>query len=145
MPGSVVAFALGMRRVMKSVRERLAEACAEAGVSDIIEVRIGYDGIVFASDINGNSFAFTPSDWFNALSPKVLVDGQLVDNPYTSWNQVNADFADQPIAAFIPGTKHGTREVFEEKVLAAGCEATGAMKAMRTRCVRPSSRRSRHP
>ncbi|MCE8007891.1 substrate-binding domain-containing protein [Aestuariivita sp.] len=114
----------------RAIREREVKACAENGVTDIIEVRIGYDGIVFASDIDGNSFEFTPTDWFNALSPTVLVDGALVDNPHTNWTDVNADFPDQPIAAYIPGTKHGTREVFEEKVLAAGCEATGAMDAM---------------
>jgi hypothetical protein len=34
------------------------------------EVRIGYDGIVFASDINGPAFAFTPEDWHNALAPR---------------------------------------------------------------------------
>jgi len=113
----------------RAIREREVKACAENGVTDIIEVRIGYDGIVFASDIDGNSFEFTPTDWFNALSPTVLVDGALVDNPHTNWTDVNADFPDQPIAAYIPGTKHGTREVFEEKVLAAGCEATGAMDA----------------
>ena len=54
----------------------------------------------------------------------------MVANPNTNWSEVNGDFADQPIMAFIPGTKHGTREVFEEKVLIAGCEATGAMEAM---------------
>ncbi|SNR40345.1 substrate-binding domain-containing protein [Puniceibacterium sediminis] len=111
----------------RAIKEKEIKACAENGVTDIIEVKIGYDGIVFASQINGPAFtAFTPTDWFNALSPKVVVDGALVDNPYTKWSDFNADLPDVEIAAFIPGTKHGTREVFEEKVLAAGCEATGA-------------------
>ncbi|MFK7835815.1 MAG: substrate-binding domain-containing protein [Sulfitobacter sp.] len=101
------------------------EVCAANGVTDIIEVRIGYDGIVFASDIDGNSFEFTPSDWYRAISDQVVVDGALVDNPYTTWDQVNPDFPAQPIQAFVPGTKHGTREVFEDKVILAGCEATG--------------------
>ncbi|MBT0956885.1 substrate-binding domain-containing protein [Alphaproteobacteria bacterium KMM 3653] len=114
----------------RKIREKEIKACAEAGVTDIIEVRIGYDGIVFASDIDGNTFEFTPSDWFNALSPKVLVDGAMVDNPNKTWADVNADFPAQALAAYIPGTKHGTREVFEEKVLAVGCEATGALEAM---------------
>ena len=114
----------------RAIREREIEACAANGVTDIIEVRIGYDGIVFASDINGVSFAFTPSDWFLALSPMIVVDGEVVENPNTNWNQVNPSFPDQEILAFIPGTRHGTREVFEEQVLAAGCEATGAMEAM---------------
>jgi phosphate transport system substrate-binding protein len=114
----------------RPIREGEIETCAANGVTDIIEVRIGYDGIVFASDINGAAFAFTPEHWFNALAPKVLVDGAIVDNPYTSWAQIDAALPDQPILAFIPGTKHGTREVFEENVLAAGCEATGALEAM---------------
>ncbi|MEL6586196.1 MAG: substrate-binding domain-containing protein [Pseudomonadota bacterium] len=115
----------------RKIRDREIAACAEAGVTDIIEVRIGYDGIVFASQQTGPAFtAFTPSDLFNALAPKVMVDGALVDNPHTTWADFNADLPDAEILAFIPGTKHGTREVFEEKVIAAGCEATGAMEAM---------------
>ena len=106
------------------------EACAAAGVTDIIEVRIGYDGIVFASDINGAPFAFTKAQWFNALAANVVVDGAVVPNPYTTWDQVDASLPAQPIMAFIPGTKHGTREVFEVQVLAAGCEASGAKEVM---------------
>ncbi|KQB98086.1 phosphonate ABC transporter substrate-binding protein [Loktanella sp. 1ANDIMAR09] len=115
----------------RAIRENEIAACAEAGVTDIIEVRIGYDGIVFASQIDGPAFtAFEPSDIFNALAPMVMVDGALVENPHTKWSDFNADLPDTDILAFIPGTKHGTREVFEEKVIAAGCEATGAMEAM---------------
>ena len=114
----------------RAIKSSEVEACAAAGVTDIIEVRIGYDGIVFASDINGNSFAFTPEDWYKALANEHFIDGALVANTLTSWNQVNADFPDQPIQAFIPGTKHGTREVFEEKVILAGCEEGGYFQAM---------------
>lgn len=115
----------------RAIRESEIAACAANGVTDIMEVRIGYDGIVFAFQIDGPAYgAFTPSDWFNALAPKVLVDGELVDNPHTQWADFNADLPAEDILAFIPGTKHGTREVFEEKVIAAGCEATGAFEAM---------------
>ncbi|MGJ8545518.1 MAG: substrate-binding domain-containing protein [Sulfitobacter sp.] len=114
----------------RKIREKEIAACAEAGVTDIIEVRIGYDGIVFASDINGNSFEFTPVDWYKAVSDKVVVDGVLVDNPYTTWDQVNPEFPAQPIQAYVPGTKHGTREVFEEKVILAGCEESGDLEAL---------------
>ncbi len=115
----------------RAIREKEVKACADAGVTDIIEVRIGYDGIVFASQKNGPAFtAFEPADWFNAISPKVVQDGELVDNPYNTWAEVNPDLPDVEIATFIPGTKHGTREVFEEKVLLQGCEDTGAMEAM---------------
>lgn len=114
----------------RAIKDSEIATCAENGVTEIVEVRIGYDGIVFASDIDGNGFAFTPSDWFKALAAELPVDGAMVANPNTNWAQINADFADQPIMAFIPGTKHGTREVFEEKVLLQGCEDTGAFDAM---------------
>ncbi|MDJ0630378.1 MAG: substrate-binding domain-containing protein [Rhodobacter sp.] len=115
----------------RKIREKEIKACAEAGVTDIIEVRIGYDGIVFASQFDGPAYTtFTQSDIFNALAPKVMVGGELVDNPHSQWADFNPDLPAEDILAFIPGTKHGTREVFEEKVIAAGCEATGAFEAM---------------
>jgi len=115
----------------RAIREREIAVCAENGVTDIIEVRIGYDGIVFASQIDGPAYtAFTQADMFNALAPMVMVDGELVENPHTMWSDFNPDLPDAEILAFIPGTKHGTREVFEEKVILQGCEDTGAMEAM---------------
>ena len=115
----------------RKIREGEVAACADAGVTDIIEVRIGYDGIVFASQIDGPEFtAFEPSDIFNALSDVVLMDGKIVDNPYRQWADFNAALPAVDIIAFPPGTKHGTREVFEDKVVLAGCEATGAFDAL---------------
>jgi phosphate transport system substrate-binding protein len=55
----------------------------------------------------------------------VVVDGKVVENPYTMWNDVNPAFPAQPIQAFVPVTKHGTREVFEYNVILAGCEVSG--------------------
>lgn len=115
----------------RKIREKEIKACAEAGVSDIIEVRIGYDGIVFASQTDGPAFsAFTEEQWYKALAAEVVVDGALIANPYTMWNEVDASLPAAEIQAFIPGTKHGTREVFEEKVLLVGCENSGAFDAM---------------
>lgn len=114
----------------RALKSSELEACSTAGVKEVVEVKFGYDGIVFASDIKGAEFKFEPKDWFAALAPEVVVDGKLVANPNKTWKQVNAAFPDWEIAAYIPGEKHGTREVFEEKVLAAGCKATGADKLL---------------
>ncbi|MDQ2088612.1 substrate-binding domain-containing protein [Marimonas arenosa] len=108
------------------IKQSDIDLCASNGVTEIQEVRIGYDGIVFASDINGPDYAFEPADWYNALAKKVAVDGKLVDNANKTWADVKDGFPAQDILAFIPGTKHGTREVFDVKVIEAGCEATGA-------------------
>ncbi|MDB6181102.1 substrate-binding domain-containing protein [Paracoccus fistulariae] len=115
----------------RAIKDSEREACNAAGVSEIIEVRIGYDGIVFANAASGPDFVFTPADWFNALAAKVVKDGKMADNTAMNWTEVNADLPDQEILAFIPGTKHGTREVFEEKVILAGCEESGAMEVFK--------------
>jgi len=114
----------------RPIKDSEIKTCAENGVKDIMQVRIGYDGIVFANKVGDAKFAFEPKDWYEALAAQVWKDGKLVANPNTSWHQVNADFPDVKIKAFIPGTKHGTREVFGEKVIMAGCEESGAFEAM---------------
>ena len=105
------------------------ESCKAAGVTDIQEVKFGYDGIVFATDAAGPDWALTPEDVYKALAAKIVVDGKLVDNPNAKWNEVNASLPDWDIAAYIPGEKHGTREVFEEKLMIAGCKALGGVEA----------------
>ncbi len=105
------------------------ELCAANGVAEIMEVRIGYDGIVFASDISGPDFAFTPAQWFNALAAQVVKDGAIVTNPNKTWADVDAALPAQNILAFIPGTKHGTREVFDLNVIEHGCKDSGAYDA----------------
>jgi phosphate transport system substrate-binding protein len=102
------------------------DLCATNGVAEIMEVRIGYDGIVFASDVNGPAFAFTPAHIYGALASQIVVDGALAPNARTSWSEVDAALPAQDILMFIPGTKHGTREVFDTKVIIAGCKETGA-------------------
>ena len=103
----------------RPIREGEVKACAANGVTDIIEVRIGYDGIVFTSKAGGPAFeAFTPAQWYQALAAQVVKDGALVANPNKTWDQVDPTLPAVPILAFVPGTKHGTREVFEEKVIA---------------------------
>ncbi len=111
----------------RKIREKELIACSDAGVTDIIEVRIGYDGIVFASRIGGPAFAaLEPADIFNALSDQVLIDGELSENPYSNWSELNSNLPEADIIAFVPGTKHGTREVFEDKVVLTGCKMVGA-------------------
>jgi phosphate transport system substrate-binding protein len=111
------------------ISQRDLDTCAANGVTEVMEVRIGYDGIVFASDVNGPEFAFTPADLYNALAEQVLVDGALVANPHTQWSQFNPNLPAQDILVLSPGTKHGTREVYDIRVILAGCEETGAMAA----------------
>ncbi|MCO5080444.1 MAG: substrate-binding domain-containing protein [Rhizobiaceae bacterium] len=113
----------------RKMKEDELKSCQDAGVKDVEEIKIGYDGIVFATSATGPDWALTPEDVYKALAAKVVVDGKLVDNTFAKWNEVNPNLPDWDIAAYIPGEKHGTREVFEEKLLIAGCKALGGPEA----------------
>ena len=92
--------------------------CASNGVSEPVEVRIGYDGIVFASRLETKGFEnITPMHIYLAISDKSNAE---------NWKEVDPSFPDRPIKTFIPGTKHGTREVFDKKVMVAGCKSAGS-------------------
>ncbi len=101
------------------------EACTTAGVTDIREVQFGFDGIVFASAASGPDFALTPVLVYKAIAAQVPVDGVLVDNPYTTWDQIDPALPAQPIALAVPASNHGTREVFQQRVVDAGGEEAG--------------------
>ena len=109
----------------RKIRAAEVEECAANGVEDIREVVIGYDGIVFAVGADQGDFALEPVHVFNALAAQVMVDGEMVDNPYTNWSEIDASLPDQAIALAIPASNHGTREVFEERVVIPGCEEAG--------------------
>ena len=111
------------------IKQSDIDTCLANGVTEIMEVRIGYDGIVFASAVAGPEFALTPADVYNAIGAQVVIDGAIAPNTRTTWAEVNAALPAQDILMFIPGTKHGTREVFDVKVIAQGCEDSGALQA----------------
>ncbi|MFS8053830.1 substrate-binding domain-containing protein [Rhizobium sp. BR 317] len=111
----------------RAIKDSELKACKAAGVADIEQVKIGYDGIVFAFDKSNPDMKFVPADLYKALAAEVVVSGKLVPNPYKKWSEINPALPGFEIAAYIPGEKHGTREVFEEKVLAAGCKESGAL------------------
>lgn len=108
------------------IKQSDIDTCKANGVTDIMEIKIGFDGIVFASDINGPDFALKPADVYSAIGGQVAKDGKLVPNTAKTWADATAGLPAQDILALIPGSKHGTREVFDVKVIEAGCKATGA-------------------
>ncbi len=113
----------------RKIKAAEIETCKANGVTNIVEVQFGYDGIVFASDVNGADFVLAPKDVFLALAKDVAKDGAVSANAATKWSDVNPDLPAQDILVFVPGTKHGTREVFEEKVLIEGCKEAGVLEA----------------
>ncbi|MBB3809691.1 substrate-binding domain-containing protein [Pseudochelatococcus contaminans] len=108
----------------RRIRAGEVETCNKNGVNDIREVRIGYDGIVFAVPLEKGDFALEPVHIYKAIADKLYVDGKWVANPNKTWKDVDASLPDQPIVLAIPAPNHGTREVFEERVIAPGFKAS---------------------
>lgn len=114
----------------RKIRPNEVEACKANGVKEIIEVKIGYDGIVFASRTDAAVFKLEPLHVFLAQAAQVPQNGAMVTNPYTRWNQIDKNLPDQEILLAIPGSNHGTREVYEEKAVIPGCKSLAEVKAM---------------
>ncbi|RVT52463.1 substrate-binding domain-containing protein [Rubrivivax albus] len=114
----------------RKIKSSEVEACAKNGVAKILEVKIGYDGIVFASRSDSGKFALEPRHVFLAAAKEVPQGGKMVANPYTKWSQIDSKLPDQEIVLVIPGSNHGTREVYEEKTVFVGCHGYDEVKAM---------------
>ncbi|WP_122468205.1 substrate-binding domain-containing protein [Brevundimonas lutea] len=109
------------------------DLCAENGVTDIIEIQIGYDGIVVATARDGGDFDFRIQDLYLGLAKEVPgADGQLVANPNTTWAQVNPALPDQRIQVYGPPTTSGTRDAFLELGMTPGAQAVPAAAAIET-------------
>lgn len=109
----------------RPIRDGEIETCKANGVNQILEVKFGYDGIVFATSASQGDFALQPVHVFKAIAAQVAVDGQMVANPYKTWNEIDPALPAQEINVAIPGSNHGTREVFQERVIAPGCKEAG--------------------
>lgn len=115
----------------RPIKSSEIEACNKAGVNKIQEIKIGYDGIVFAFDASKKPFNLKPSHVFAALAAQVpSKDGKLIANPFTRWNQIDPSLPQQDIMLVIPAANHGTREVFEEKLVHAGCNGYAYNRAL---------------
>jgi hypothetical protein len=73
------------------------DQCAAKGVKDIVQIKIGFDGIVIATDKDGPDYAFKTENLYLGLSANVLRTGKFVKNPYTTWDEIGAG---------LPGNKH---------------------------------------
>jgi len=115
----------------RPIRPKELQSCFDAGVTKVHEVRFGYDGVVFASDASGTDWQFAATDIYKALAAQIVVNGKLVANNINKWSEINSKFPNIEISTYIPGEKHGTREVLEEKLMLAGCKKSGAFDALK--------------
>ena len=117
----------------RPIKSSEVETCAENGVTEIIEVKIGYDGIVFANAISADTMKLSRADIFLALAKEVPGDaeGELIENPYTTWADVNPELPATRIEVLGPPPTSGTRDAFVELAMEGGCRATPWIAALK--------------
>lgn len=114
------------RRIKKSE----VATCAKNGVKEIVEVKIGYDGIAVANSKAAPSLNLSVKDLFLALAKEVPQGGKLVANPNQTWQDVNPSLPTTKIEVLGPPPTSGTRDAFVELVMDAGCDAIPEIKAL---------------
>ncbi|MBN9499986.1 MAG: substrate-binding domain-containing protein [Alphaproteobacteria bacterium] len=104
--------------------------CKQNGVTEITELKIGFDGIVMAVRRGSPAINLTREHFWKGLAREVPVNGQWVRNPYASWNQVDPSLPSIAIEAMGPPPTSGTRDSFNELVLLEGCKNVPEIKAI---------------
>ncbi|WP_370577303.1 PstS family phosphate ABC transporter substrate-binding protein [Photobacterium sp. BZF1] len=115
----------------RKIKQSEIELCKKNGVTEIVEVQIGYDGIAFANSTRAPKLDVTVDEIYKALA-KVLPNekGELVENPYTTWRQISSELPDIKIEVLGPPPTSGTRDAFVELVMEEGCDSFPAMKEL---------------
>ena len=115
----------------RAIKKSEQEKCAANGIKDIVEVKIGYDGIVLANSKNADQINLTRKDIFLALAKDIPGDdGKLMANPHKTWKDVNSALPDVAIEVLGPPPTSGTRDAFVELVMDVGAEQVEGMEAL---------------
>ena len=115
----------------RAIKSSEVENCEKNGVTPL-EMKVGYDGIVFANSKDGTVLNITPRELFQALAKDLpQEDGTLIANPYTHWNQINPEFPAIKIEVLGPPPSSGTRDAWSELVMEAGCKTYGWVKDLK--------------
>lgn len=98
--------------------------CIKHGIKDIIEIKIGLDGVIVASSRKTPVMPLTVKELWLALAKEVPAPttGQLIANPYQTWQDINHALPATKIEILGPPPTSGTRDAFVELVLDHGCK-----------------------
>lgn len=108
--------------------------CAAHGVKEVIEVMIGYDGIVLAESVAAPGLQLGLREVYLALASQVPDPNgsqTLVANPYKTWKDVNPKLPGTVIEVLGPPPTSGTRDAFVELAMEGGCKSFPWIKAIK--------------
>jgi len=117
----------------RSIKSSEYNDCVKNGVTDIVEVKVGYDGIVMANSKKTAAMKLTRKEIFMALAKEVpdpKAEGKFIANPYKTWRDVNPSLPNVKIEVLGPPPTSGTRDAFVEMAMLEGANQFAAIKAL---------------
>ncbi len=116
----------------RRIKQSEFDQCQENGVADIIEVNVGFDGIVLANSNEVDQMSLSRKDIYMALAKSVPgPDGKFIDNPNMTWQDVNPELPAMKIEVLGPPPTSGTRDAFAELALEGGARQIPAIAKLR--------------
>jgi len=136
--GGVGAQYPDIANASRQIKETELATCKKFGVTDIVEVKIGYDGIVLAQTKKAKPMKLTRKEIYLALAKKIPDPSctdcdNLITNPYKTWNEINPSLPNTKIEVLGPPPTSGTRDAFAELALEAGCQSFPWLKALKSK------------
>jgi phosphate transport system substrate-binding protein len=107
------------------------ETCAKNGVTDIVEIKFGFDGIVIANARTGPDFALTLEDVYRGLAAEAPAGTGFAANTTKTWKDVRTALPAQRIVVYGPPPTSGTRDAFIELAMEAGAGKIESLKALK--------------
>ena len=101
--------------------------CKANGVTEIIEIQVGLDGLAFATAKGGLSMNLTPDIVYKALAANPYGKPQTAK----TWKDVDPSLPAEPILVYGPPSTSGTRDALKELVLEKGCQKQPGFKEMK--------------
>ncbi|BEH16243.1 phosphate ABC transporter substrate-binding protein [Marinobacter shengliensis] len=117
----------------RPIKKSEFDLCKSNGVEEIVEVRIGSDGIVIAQSAQNEKLDLSLEQVFLALAKDVPDPSgaeKLVPNPYKKWSDISSELPDVAISVMGPPPTSGTRDAFVEIAMEGGCSKYPFIKAM---------------
>ena len=103
--------------------------CQKNGVKDIVEIKVGIDGLTIAQSKAGPAMKLTMEQVFMALAEQVPdKDGKLIPNPNKTWSDVDKALPNIKIEVLGPPPTSGTRNSFHELFMEIGAKKIAALK-----------------
>jgi len=120
-----------MTNASRAIKKGEFEDCQKNGVKDVVELKVGIDGLVLAQSKAGSGMSLTMAQIFLALAEQVPgPDGKLIANPNKTWSDVDKSLPNIKIEVLGPPPTSGTRDSFHELFLEVGAKSLPALKDM---------------